>query len=79
MLKHVVEYNNKGCYEEINNGVKFIWVKTFPYKVNNWRRILNTASYAFKLNKLIPKLGTKKASFLSLIFLLYFFLIISIY
>ena len=64
LLKHVVEYNDKGFYEEINNGVKFIWVKTFPYKVNNWKRMLNTVSYALKLNKIIPKLGLEKPDYI---------------
>jgi len=27
------------------DGVKFIWIKTFPYQYNNWRRMLNMVSY----------------------------------
>ena len=64
LLKDVVKYNSKGFYEEINNGVKFIWVKTFPYKVNNWRRMLNTVSYAYKLNRIIPKLSLEKPDYI---------------
>ena len=32
--------------EEIN-GVKFIWLKTFSYQKNDWRRVLNMVSYSF--------------------------------
>ena len=30
------------------NGVRFIWVKTFPYKKNDWRRSLNMLSFAWR-------------------------------
>jgi len=30
------------------NGVNFIWIRTFPYKRNNWRRFLNMFSYAWR-------------------------------
>jgi glycosyltransferase involved in cell wall biosynthesis len=34
--------------EEDCNGVRFIWLKTFPYSKNDWRRVLNMASYAWR-------------------------------
>ena len=34
--------------EENCNGVRFIWLKTFPYRKNDWRRVLNMASYAWR-------------------------------
>lgn len=44
--------------------VKFVWVKTNPYQRNNWRRVLNMASYMVcawrmgrKLPKLVPEIG----------------------
>lgn len=30
------------------DGVKFIWIKTFPYKGNNWRRVINVLSYGWR-------------------------------
>ena len=30
------------------DGVRFIWVKTFPYKGNDWRRVFNMLSYAWR-------------------------------
>ena len=34
--------------EEDCNGVRFVWLKTFPYRKNDWRRVLNMASYAWR-------------------------------
>jgi len=30
------------------DGVRFIWLRTFPYKGNNWRRVINMLSYAWR-------------------------------
>lgn len=57
LLKDIVCYNKNGFYQEVKDDINFIWVKTFPYKLNNWRRMLNIISYAFKLNNIIPKLN----------------------
>lgn len=34
--------------EEDWNGVRFLWLKTFPYRANDWRRVLNMLSYAWR-------------------------------
>ena len=34
--------------EEIVNGVRFVWLKTFPYERNDWRRVLNMMSYSWR-------------------------------
>ena len=46
------------------DGVKFVWIRTFPYKRNDWRRVLNMTSYMFrawwlgrKLLKIAPEIG----------------------
>lgn len=31
------------------NGVRFVWIRTFPYKKNNWRRFLNMLSYSWRV------------------------------
>jgi glycosyltransferase involved in cell wall biosynthesis len=33
------------------NGVRFIWLKTYPYRGNDWRRMLNMLSYAWRAYK----------------------------
>jgi len=43
-------------------GVKFVWLKTFPYQKNNWRRVMNMLSYmlqAWWLGWRLPKLSTE--------------------
>lgn len=34
------------------DGVKFIWVRTFPYQRNNWRRVVNMLSYGCRVTLL---------------------------
>ena len=50
--------------EKSYNGVNFIWIKTFPYKKNNWRRALNMLSFAWRAyfisKKKNEKLGEMK-------------------
>jgi len=56
---------NQSWMIKIVNGVKFVWLRTFPYQRNNWRRVLNMVSYMVqawrlgrKLPALTPKIGT---------------------
>lgn len=35
--------------KEDYNGVIFVWIKTFPYKKNNWHRFVNMFSYAWRV------------------------------
>jgi len=35
--------------EEEHDGVKFVWIKTFPYKGNDLRRVINMFSYAYRV------------------------------
>ena len=45
--------------EEVE-GIKFIWIRTLPYKRNDWRRVLNMASYmvrAWGLGRRLPQLA----------------------
>lgn len=60
LLKEIVDYNQDGYLIENKDGVKFVWVKTYPYKRNNIKRMINIVSYAWKLNFLIPKLKLDK-------------------
>jgi len=41
------------------DGVKFVWLKSFPYRRNDWRRVLNMLSYTFRawrLGRRLPRL-----------------------
>ncbi len=45
------EYGNEIFDCEVINGVKYIWLKTYPYYKNNWLRILNMVSFALRVYK----------------------------
>jgi len=43
---------------EVKDNVAFIWIKSFPYKKNNWKRIVNMLTYslrAYKLSQILLK------------------------
>jgi glycosyltransferase involved in cell wall biosynthesis len=56
LLKESVDYAGKDYMIEDKDGVEFVWVKTYPYQVNNWKRMLNIISYAWKMNFIVPRL-----------------------
>jgi glycosyltransferase involved in cell wall biosynthesis len=31
------------------DGINFVWIKTFPYQKNNWRRVINMISYMWRV------------------------------
>lgn len=60
LLKDVVNYNEDGYYREVKENITFIWVKTYPYYINNCKRMCNIVSYAIKIYKITPKLKLNK-------------------
>jgi len=51
-------HDEKWRVEDID-GVRFVWIKTFPYQRNNWRRVLSMVSYmlrAWRLGQKLPKM-----------------------
>jgi glycosyltransferase involved in cell wall biosynthesis len=44
--------NNEKYRVEYFDGVRFVWVKTFPYSSNNWRRFINMVSYMTLLTRI---------------------------
>ena len=46
---------------EVFDGVKFVWVRTFPYRGNNWRRMANMFSYMFRSYRYGRKLPSLNA------------------
>ena len=57
LLKETVEYNDRGYKIEVKEGIQFVWVKTYSYKKNDLKRMINIISFAWKLNFLIPKIN----------------------
>ena len=41
---------------EVRDGVRFVWIKTLPYRKNNWRRIFNMLSYSWGCSRIYKKL-----------------------
>jgi glycosyltransferase involved in cell wall biosynthesis len=60
LMQETVDYQGKDFLIDEKDGVRFVWVKTYPYQVNNWKRMLNILSYAWRLNFLIPRLDLEK-------------------
>ena len=42
-----LQAGERSMVEEVD-GVRFVWLKTFPYSRNNWRRFLNMAGFAWR-------------------------------
>lgn len=48
----------KWKFEDVD-GAKFLWLRTFPYQRNDWRRVVSMVSYmlrAWRLGRRLPKL-----------------------
>ena len=50
---------NQNWIVEDWNGVRFIWLRTFPYRQNDWRRMLNMASFCWRAFWAGLKFGAK--------------------
>jgi glycosyltransferase involved in cell wall biosynthesis len=48
LLQEMKTYGEKDVSIEQFEGVTFVWLKTFPYQRNDWRRVINMISYSFK-------------------------------
>lgn len=61
LLKEIkLHDNNNYIIDDINDNFKFVWVKTFPYKKNDWRRVQNMLSYLWRVYKTAKSLGLEK-------------------
>lgn len=47
---------NERCRVENIEGVNFVWIKTFPYQKNDWRRIVNIVSFTSQVYWLCRKI-----------------------
>ncbi|EIW00670.1 LOW QUALITY PROTEIN: glycosyltransferase [Thermoanaerobacter siderophilus SR4] len=53
--KHLKVSAKESVREEVFDGVRFVWLNTFPYTKNDWRRVVNMISYAFRVIKVAKK------------------------
>jgi len=40
---------NKLFRTEVYDGVRFVWINTFPYHKNDWRRVVNMLTYSWRV------------------------------
>jgi glycosyltransferase involved in cell wall biosynthesis len=60
LLKEIKNYNNQNYIIEDYDGIKFVWIKTFPYHRNDWRRVINMLSYSIRAYKVAQKIDIEK-------------------
>jgi glycosyltransferase involved in cell wall biosynthesis len=47
---------NENSRVNMIDGVRFVWIKTLPYKKNNWKRVVNMLSYSWRCSRIYKKL-----------------------
>lgn len=60
LLKETKKYNYQNYIIEDHDGIKFVWIKTFPYHRNDWRRVINMLSYSIRAYKVAQKIDIEK-------------------
>jgi len=58
--KETKEFHKKYYINDKIEDIYFTWIKTFPYQLNNWRRIVNMLSYALRVYKIAKKENFEK-------------------
>ena len=60
LLRETKDYGKSSYIIEDYDGVKFVWIKTFPYSKNDWRRVLNMLSYSVRVYNVAKKIDMEK-------------------
>ena len=60
LKKETKSYSNAYWQVENVNGVDFVWLKTFPYTENNWRRILDMVFYGLRAYMVARGMGSRR-------------------
>ncbi|MGB9788926.1 MAG: glycosyltransferase family 4 protein [Dictyoglomus turgidum] len=60
LLRETKEYKKDKFIVEDYEGVRFVWLKTFSYSDNDWRRVVNMLSYAIRAYEVAQKINTEK-------------------
>ncbi|ACK41873.1 MULTISPECIES: glycosyltransferase family 4 protein [Dictyoglomus] len=60
LLRETKEYEKEKFIIEDYEGVRFVWLKTFSYSGNDWRRVVNMLSYAIRAYEVAQKINTEK-------------------
>jgi len=60
LYEEAKDYGKEIYIEEDFDGVKFVWIKTTPYRRNDWRRIVNMLSYSVRVYDIARKFTIEK-------------------
>lgn len=60
LFTELKKYDSRKYKIENINGIEFVWIKTYPYTRNNWRRIINMLTYAINAYKAARKIKNEK-------------------
>ena len=64
LLQDTIDYNGKDSITEIIEGIRFVWVKTYPYRKNNWKRFANMLSFSKNAFRIAKKINLEKPDIL---------------
>lgn len=64
VLKETINYSGKRFVIEEIEGIRFVWIKSYPYNKNNWKRFVNMLSFSMNTYKIAKKIGLEKPSIL---------------
>jgi len=59
-FKVIREHSVNNFMVEEYDGIRFVWIKTFPYYRNDLRRIINMLSYSVRAYKVAKKINVEK-------------------
>ncbi|HBE44902.1 MAG TPA: glycosyltransferase WbuB [Deltaproteobacteria bacterium] len=60
LLRETKYYGKSSYIIEDYDGIRFVWIGTFPYSKNDWRRVLNMLSYSVGAYKTAKKINIEK-------------------
>lgn len=60
LRRETQKYEKRKCKTENIEGVTVVWIKTPPYKKNDWRRFINMLSYSYRAQKIAKSIGLGK-------------------
>lgn len=64
LLEETVDYNGKDWVMEEQEGIRFVWIKTYPYEKNNWKRFVNMLSFSKNAYRIAKKIDLDKPDIL---------------
>jgi glycosyltransferase involved in cell wall biosynthesis len=64
LLRETIDYEGKDSVTEIIDGIRFVWIRTYPYQKNNWKRFANMLSFSKNAFRIAKKINLEKPDIL---------------